>query len=1194
VLKLEIKKPRKFISPLLSKKSITSDELDSFINVTNRYLSELEIQSIAKQSEPNMVSNALKPYFETLTYNAQSYSQKGQSGMDLALMREHNPTVIIEAKIPNSSAMITTTDINKKALHEAVLYFMRERSRGNNTIYHIIITDFYNWFIFDAKDFETQFWKNSNIKKIFDSVKDPSILGSRTEDFYDLIATQISEMKENLIEDSFIECAYFNLQDKRSNKENIALYKLLSKDTLLKAFNPNDANTLNKVFYSELLYILGLEEQKSGGKKLISRSKNPQSATLFENISRNLKLSGYTQEFEIIIRLMILWINRILFLKLLESQLTKWNSDDSYRFLNIETIQDFDKMKIFFFDILANKLEDRAHQGFEYIPYLNSSLFEINEIEQRYIDISSLEDNCKLPYYPKTILQDVNAKRKVGEANMLEYLFEFLDAYDFSSEGSEELVNENKSLINASVLGLIFEKLNGYKDGSFYTPSFITMYMSKETITKAIVEKFNHLKGWNTKSLDELDEKIEDKKEANEIINSLTICDPAVGSGHFLVSSLNTILEIKSQLRILYDTEGKRIKDYELSVENDELIVRDDDGEIFEYKRGSREKTRIQKMLFVEKQRIIENSLFGVDINPNSAQITRLRLWIELLKNSYYTEDANLITMPNIDINIKIGNSLISRYGLDDDIDIPNIKYAIEKYKRVVTEYKEGDFTTSKNDIRKAIDDVKGMFGLTLKAQWKQTENYKKELGKYIKEYGMGGLKRDIQLDALEFNYGYHGSLFEEELSITKIKEKNKLLDKVIKAHQAIEEIERGKIYEDAFEWRFEFPEVLDNEGNFIGFDVVIGNPPYIDSEDMLKTNEKVRIHISNNYLTAKGNWDIFIPFIELGINILKNNQYFSFILPNKVLLSKYGTSLRAYINNFYSITELCDLSKNAIFDVNVYPIIMSLQKINQKGKIIISKRKNQTFNSKYINYNLEDNWALYLHKDYNLYSKIMKMHTTLKNNKNYELYSAASVSEAYKIKEIIEDNNNYSDEYFKLINTGTIDPYINFWGVKKMSYIKDKYLYPIIDKRKIKLKIWSDKPKISIAGMGIRIESFLDQKGEYLPLKSTTIITAIEKEYLTAICGLLNSNLLSYIFRIANSANEMAGGYLNINKNNLNMLPIPNEFSSIKPLINSVDKIISLKKQNKDTADLEIQIDQMVYELYGLSDDEIAIVEGR
>ena len=219
MLKLEVKKPRQFISPLLSKKSVTTSDIEKFNKATQSYLSELEKQRIAKQSEPNIVSNALKPYFENLSYVAQSYSQKGQSGMDLALMLEHSPCVIIEAKVFESPAMITKRDINKKALHEAILYFMRERHKGNKTLYHVIVTDFYNWFVFDAKDFETLFWKNKDIKKIFDSVKDPSVLGSRTEDFYAMVSEYIAKMKENLIDNKVIECAYFDLGDKKVTKK---------------------------------------------------------------------------------------------------------------------------------------------------------------------------------------------------------------------------------------------------------------------------------------------------------------------------------------------------------------------------------------------------------------------------------------------------------------------------------------------------------------------------------------------------------------------------------------------------------------------------------------------------------------------------------------------------------------------------------------------------------------------------------------------------------------------------------------------------------------------------------------------------------------------------------------------------------------------------------------------------------------
>jgi adenine-specific DNA-methyltransferase len=302
----------------------------------------------------------------------------------------------------------------KKAFAEAVKYFMDERQKGNFSVKHIIILTAFEWFVFDAQEFEKLFWKDPRFKKIYIDYTSSSSLLSKTGDVYDEFIELFKTLNSrvSLVDDPKIKCAYFNLKESHSDRQLIAIYKLLSTDTLLKDFNPNDANTLNKEFYNELLYILGLEEQKSGGKKLISQAKKPQIASLYENIARNLKLAGHAQEFETIIRLMIIWVNRILFLKLLESQLVKWNDDTTYRFLNIQTINDFDRMKIFFFDILANKPHDRANQEFGKIPYLNSSLFEMNEIEKKYIDISSLEDNCELPYYSKTVLKDAHSNRK--------------------------------------------------------------------------------------------------------------------------------------------------------------------------------------------------------------------------------------------------------------------------------------------------------------------------------------------------------------------------------------------------------------------------------------------------------------------------------------------------------------------------------------------------------------------------------------------------------------------------------------------------------------------------------------------------------------------------------------------------------------------------------------------------------------
>ena len=337
------------------------------------------------------------------------------------------------------------------------------------------------------------------------------------------------------------------------------------------------------------------------------------------------------------------------------------------------------------------------------------------------IRINSLDDGLMIKVANGTVLKNDKGKKREGEMPTLQYLLEFLDAYDFSSEGTEEIQEENKSLINASVLGLIFEKINGYKDGSYFTPGFITMYMCRETIRRAIVQKFNERYKIDCDTLDDLKNfvtrkfKTKEILEFNKLINELTICDPAVGSGHFLVSALNEIITIKSELGILADREGRLLRGFSAEVVNDELIVSNPEEEFFEYKLGNQESQRVQEALFHEKESIIENCLFGVDINPNSVKICRLRLWIELLKSAYYTAESNyteLETLPNIDINIKQGNSLISRFSLDEDLSkaLKSIKYSIDDYRTFVNHYKNATDKEEKRGFETLINQIKTDF----------------------------------------------------------------------------------------------------------------------------------------------------------------------------------------------------------------------------------------------------------------------------------------------------------------------------------------------------------------------------------------------------------------------------------------------------------------------------------------------------
>ncbi|NLF41181.1 MAG: class I SAM-dependent DNA methyltransferase, partial [Bacteroidales bacterium] len=669
---IRILKPRKALNKAFLKVKPNRTEIECFKTNLSQLLDRIN-DNESEEFHKNLLSDFLKKtYYEPnhfintkgrndlVIHNTNSAS--GTVGVIIEAKKPANKTEMMKAPSPGDTQSQMLSRINVKAFQELVLYYLRERVTNKNIeIKHLIATNINEWFIFDAMLFERLFAQNKNLVKQFNDFESGRLADTKTDFFYKQVAEPfIAEMKHE------IEFTYFNIQeyekplrntDKQDDNQLIALFKLLSPEHLLKLPFANDSNSLDKRFYGELLHIIGLTETKEGGKKLIERNKEGERHTgsFIENaiiqidsldkISRleNANQFGANLQerlFGVALELSITWINRILFLKLLEAQLISYHKGDkSYGFLSNDKIKDYDDLNSLFFQVLARKQNERnedVRAVFSKVPYLNSSLFEPTDIEHATIFISNLRDDRTIPIYPQTVLKDSIGKKRTGIINPLEYLFEFLNAYDFTSEGSEEIQEDNKTLINASVLGLIFEKINGYKDGSFFTPGFITMYMCRETIRKAVVQKFNEKKAWNCTDIKSLYDKIEDRNEANSIINDLKICDPAVGSGHFLVSALNEIIAIKSELGILMDIDGRLLRDIQIEVVNDELQVIDiEDDELFFYLAPAPRKeltTRnkfngdthnvkpekipyrqlIQQSLFKEKQFIIENCLFGV------------------------------------------------------------------------------------------------------------------------------------------------------------------------------------------------------------------------------------------------------------------------------------------------------------------------------------------------------------------------------------------------------------------------------------------------------------------------------------------------------------------------------------------------------------------------------------------------------
>jgi hypothetical protein len=1153
--------------------------------------------------------------------------------------------VIIEAKKPtNKSEMVTTDKLNAKAFQELVLYYLRERITQNNLeTKHLIITNINEWFIFDATTFDRLFAQNKNLVKQFQDFEDGRLADTRTDFFYKQIAEPfIADIKTE------IEFTHFNLQDyqkplrnedKEDDNKLIALFKLLSPEHLLKLPFTNDSNSLDKRFYSELLHIIGLTETKEGSKKLIERNKAGErhTGTILEDAIIQLdsldKLSrlerpsqfGSTQQeklFNVALELSITWINRILFLKLLEAQLITYHKGDkSYSFLNLDKIKNYDDLNSLFFQVLARKYDERNEdviKAFEKVPYLNSSLFEPTDIEQDTLFISNLRDDKSIPIISSTVLKDQNGKKRSGNLNTLEYLFEFLNAYDFSSEGSEEIQEENKSLINASVLGLIFEKINGYKDGSFFTPGFITMYMCRETFRKAVVQKFNETKNWRCKNLEDLYDKIEDRQEANDIVNSIRVCDPAVGSGHFLVSALNEIIAVKNDLKILQDRDGRRLKEYEVEVVNDELIVTDEEDELFDYNPNSKESQRIQETLFHEKQTIIENCLFGVDINPNSVKICRLRLWIELLKNAYYKNATELETLPNIDINIKCGNSLVSRFDIDADLKqaLKKSKWSIDSYRVAVDTYRNAQIKEQKREMERLIEDIKSDFRSEISLNDPKVKRLRKLSGELFQLTNQGQLFEMSKKEKAAWN-----------------KKVKKLTEQTNKLETEIEEIKANKIFENAFEWRFEFPEVLNDDGDFVGFDVVIGNPPYLNFK---MYDSFTRSYLSGRYQTIyDGKSDIYYFFFYLGIEILKPNGFFSNITSRYWLEAEFAEKLRNHISSSSTLTEIVDFKNVTIFDgVGIKTAILSLvnsipkedSKFSYRSidlKKIVEVDLEEYANIEVPNSSLigQKSWILRNERESELLLKIKAKGQLLETiaeckqgivTGRDKAFVDSAGSFEYLPKELVKkwvkvgDIQNYTIvpvEDRELVYTNNIDDLNSYPELKnRLTDFKHK----LENRREVRNGVirwfdlqWSrtnelfDSPKILCRFKAPRNTFAIDFHGTYSSADTTIVkpnekwATRIDLYYLVA---LLNSKLLDYYFKSYGKLMDYRYEYY---PGPVGLLPIVIS-DDIKEISELSKKITELKKEspNTETTDLESQINQLVYQLYDLTEKEIEIIE--
>ncbi|WP_424717894.1 Eco57I restriction-modification methylase domain-containing protein [Helicobacter pylori] len=1159
----------------------------------------------------------------------------------------------------------------------------------------------HEFFLFDCKDFCALFQNDKKIKKLHKDCAKKEGTDPSTKRFY-------SDLEEYLKKDFQGELRYthFNLSD--DFKELPLIYQVLSQEVLLKQRKTLDANTLNKDFYEELLYILGLEEQNEKGKTLIKPSRTQNS------LSDALKEQYKDLDDEEVMALLIAWNNRILFLRLLESLLISFKHFEK-PFLTTDNFKDFNALNTLFFEVLAKKNSERLpatkeNKILEKIPYLNSSLFDQTPLELKGHEIKLL-DNKKLEIYKNSVLKKHEDYQKEKDWTLLEYFFAFLRVYKFTTTPKDIKDNIDTSesrLINPSVLGLVFEKLNGYKEGSFYTPSFITSYMCKESITPIVLDKFNQKYNIECDKLKELKNYLknsykEDKrKEYLQLLLTLRVCDPAVGSGHFLVSALNEMVLIAYELGLIASLYA-----CDLKLENDEIIIHTPTGEIFNYTIPLRENDphhHIQKELFELKKSIIENCLFGVDINPNSCEITKLRLWIELLKYSYYIFEKGkntnaLETLPNIDINIKCANSLISRFALKDKALLKteknkNLEYYIAEYKELVKIYKDPKILETlthpikdsnavrkcakerlyqelaqnpNKDFKKALNDriekIKEAFKLTLEPPQKELK-FKKFLKEHLELYGKSILEEandnglELEALALEKKMASEG-LFHNYTPYPKLDKSDKVVGLehfnryVLTSYKDLQD--ENERYANALEWRFEFPEVLDDEGDFLGFDCIIGNPPYIRQEHIKDLKPLLQKQYQDFYNSTA---DIYTYFFALAFHLLKEKGFSAFITSNKYARAKYGAKLRELLLKKTTLVSYMELNALKVFesaavDTSIMNFIKQTppkensfkyyepipdDKNDLKSTRTLSMRQNALSTESFI---FADTTLL------DLRDKIESVGTPLKDwdiqiyrgiltganeafiiptEKRDAILNACKTQEERErterlIKPILrgKDIKRYSYEWAHLWVINTHNGYTSAFKSKippidiakypaTKSHLDSHYdtIATRCDQGDTPYHLRNcayledfEKEKIVYGEIVQEPRFYLDngecELGGFYAEATSFILTG---EHLRYLLGMLHSKLITFAFKTFYAGGGLGESGYRYKKAFIGRLPIPQITEKNQELADKITDCAEriLKSKAKDpkanTQRLEKEIDVLVYQLYNLTDEEIKIIE--
>ena len=732
------------------------------------------------------------------------------------------------------------------------------------------------------------------------------------------------------------------------------------------------------------------------------------------------------------------------------------------------------------------------------VPFLNGGLFDCldRENEDYYVDgFSDREKVKKALFVPDYLffIEDhtvdlslwYNDKKK--SRVMVNGIINILKRYNFTIE--ENTPFDQDVSLDPELLGKVFENLLASynpetqttarkQTGSFYTPREIVQYMVDESLVAHLKRTVgDELEPEYRKLISYVDDDIqltnEQKIQVMESIYHCKVLDPACGSGAFPVGMLQQMVHILSQLDPTNEQWKEMMLNRAISETSEAYRTATDEERremVADIERNFDKS--INRPDYARKLYLIENCIYGVDIQPIAIQISKLRFFISLVVDQKTTNDPvnnfGIRPLPNLEAKFVAANSLIPLAKTGNNLG------------------RTPDIIELENKLKEANHKIFSADKYSKKTYWK---NRLAELRTRLAEK----LASDGFLTSGAVNQIASWNMFDQNSAAS---------------------------FFDA-DWMFGIKD---------GFDIVIANPPYIDSETMtLLGQTDLRKFIVDTYKFVKGNWDIYMAFLEMGLAHSKNCM--TYITPDKWLSKPFGSKFRekCMIPRLHKILHTGNRTfDSATVDAIITLFIDSSTSISayrfDKGAILhMNTAISKTIAKPYF---ID---CLFNENNY-LITKIEE--NTIPLSQFAQCENACATSDAYALSSFVRNMTESYDqeEDFKLVNTGTIDKFTNKWGYKEITYLGEKYLQPIVNRQSFishfgKSYIGKSLAKKCIfKGLNL-LDGFIDFNGEYLPGKSTLVVCTDNTNHLKFICGILNSKLALFYIKAKYASSSYCGG---------------------------------------------------------------------